>query len=161
MGLYLLVVVGLVGVNFWLGYDIDRNVLAIQSNKREIITYAYSTEQQASLKADAGRARVERVFLENILPQQDGLINFPRDISALAKQNNVESAFQFGGQVTGNETTPGYINFNLVVSGALNNWLQFLETLEKSRYLISFDSFNIAADNKKYRFNVNGKVFSQ
>lgn len=159
--LSLLILLILGGINLWLRYDINRYVAAIQNNKREIFAYAHATETLTSLKTDSVRAKSEKLFLEGILPQSEGLINFPRDLGVLAKQTNVEVSFQFGSEVKSSENIPGFINFNLSIAGSFNGWLRFLEIFERGRYFMAFDSFNITGDGKTHRLNINGKVFTQ
>jgi len=159
--LYLFILLIFGGINFWLRYDINRNVASIQNNKREIFAYAHATETLSALRTDLAKAKNEKPFLESILPRSEELINLSRDLSALAKQTNVEAVLNFGNEVKGSDNVPGFIYFNLAITGTFNNWLKFLETLEKGRYLMAFDSFNITSDGKTYRLNTNGKVFTQ
>lgn len=161
LGLYLFIILMLLAFNFWLGYDVGRNAMAVQETKKQIYSSAHAAGSLASLKADFEKAKNDRLFLESIVPQPEKIINFPRELTVLAKQNNVELAFGFGTEFESAETTPGFVNFNMVLGGVLVNWLKFLEILEKSRYLMSLDSFNIVSDGRDYRVSINGKVFTQ
>ncbi len=146
---------------FWLGFDINRRIVGIQKSQNEFASHSKAVSILSSLRGDFEKAKIERQFLENILPQQDKLINFPRELNVLAKQNNLQLAFAFGSQKESEEAIPGYISFNIVVAGLLPNWLKFLDALENSNYLISLDSIHIVSNNKEYQLNINGKVFSQ
>lgn len=161
MILYGFITLALAGINFWLGYDINRHVLAIQNNKNNLFAYARSAETLSFLKNDLEKAKNEKLFLENILPQPEGLFNFSKDLTSLARQAKVELFFRFEGEYKSAAMTVGHNKFNLVIGGALENCLRFLESLEKSRYSVGFDTFNVANDGKEYRFNINGKVFTQ
>ncbi len=151
----------IIALLFWLGFDINRRVSNIQKSQNEFASYSKAVSILSSLRGDFEKAKTERQFLENILPQQDKLINFPRELNSLAKQNNLQLAFAFGSQSEGDQTSPGYISFNIVVAGLLSNWSKFLDDLENSNYLISLDSIRIVSDDKGYQLNINGKVFSQ
>lgn len=161
VSIYLLLAFLLIGLTLWLRVDINRRVSLIQENKKKLLSYSQANESFVLLKQDYERAKIEKQFLESILPQQDKLINLPRELSSLAKQYNLEMAFAFGSEMAGSETTPGYINFNLVLGGAKNDWIAFLKALEKSRYLIEFDAFSITGSDKDYKLSINGKAFSQ
>ena len=145
----------------WLGFDISRRALIIQENKTKALSYSKTASVLSFLRSDFEKAKTEKQFLENILPRQDELLNFSRDLNSLAKQNNLQLAFSFGSQKEGDQSSPGYINFNLIIAGALTNWLKFFDDLEKSRYLVSFSGVQILSNGKEHQLNINGKVFSQ
>lgn len=145
----------------WLGFDISRRAASIQENKAKTLSYSKAASILNFLRSDFEKAKTEKQFLENILPQQDQLLNFPKDLNGLAKQNNLQLAFAFGSQKEGDQGSPGYINFNLIIAGALTNWLKFFDDLGKSQYLTSFENIRVLSNGKEHQLNINGKVFSQ
>ncbi len=148
-------------VILWLAFDISKRTEAVQKIRQEIATRFKAVESLASLKKDEQRAKVERVFLEQALPIQDKLINFPKDVTSLAKKFKVDLGFSFGKEVASTESSAGYIGFTMTARASFNNWLDFVESLEKSQYLISFDSFNLSGGEDDFQSVINGKVFSQ
>lgn len=148
-------------VVFLLAFDISRRSETVQETKKELSFRFKSVEAAASLKKDASLADEEKIFIESILPIADQLINFPREISNLAKKHSIDSGFSFGREEASSVVKPGFISFNLTANANLSKWLEFVQALEESLYLISFDSFNLAAEGQIYRSVINGKVFTQ
>lgn len=153
------VVLGL--VNYLVTIDINNKITAIQTVRQEISFRLRATETFASLRKDADRARLQKALISSTLPLPDKLIDFPKDLAALAQQNGVQVAVSFGKEEASTEMSPGGIDFVLTVQGALTNWLKFLKALEKSRYLVRFDSFNVVNSPEGLQSVINGKVFSQ
>ena len=146
---------------FWFRFDIERRVIKIQTNNSDFLSYSKAATSLNVLRGDFEKAKFDKQFLENILPQQDKLINLSRDLNGLAKQNNLQLSFSFGSQIDGTDKTPGYINFSMVIVGSLTSWIKFLGDFEKSRYLFSLDNFRISSNGRDHQLNINGKVFSQ
>ena len=162
IGLYFLIVLLLLIVNFWLRYDINRQVKTIQNSRKQIFSYQNSLENTSILKSGSEKIKNEKLFLESILPQSDNLSNFEKDLSILARQFNLEASFRTGSEVKGDEVVPGQVNFSLIAVGRLGDLLNFLRALESIRYIISFSSYNInGVEEGKFNLNLDGKVFSQ
>lgn len=159
--IYLILALVLVGVTWWLGFDISRRVSSIQQNKKDLTFRSSASEALLFLKSAGEQAAVDRLFLENLLPTQDKLIDFPKDLDGLARINRVDMDFNFGEEAPGGEATPGHIAFNIIVKGELNNILNFLRAMEGSRYLMEFNAYNLTVEGKNYQAMINGKVFSQ
>lgn len=151
----------LIGLISWLITDINKRTGAIQEIKKETSFRFKAVETLASLKKDQRDAAAQKVSLSVMLPIQDKLINFPKDLNALAKKNDVDLGFSFGQELAGTDTVPGHISFTITASASFNNWLKFVEALENSRYMVSFDSFNLAGTEDKFQSVINAKVFSQ
>mgnify|MGYP001566694955 CR=1 FL=1 len=145
----------------WLRIDIGRRVLAIEEHRRRNFAHPSAAEAVALLRGDFEQAKNYRGFLENILPQPDQLINLPRELNGLAKQNNLDLAFSFGEAIKGTSQSPGATNFKMVVTGPLSGWINFLRGLEQGNYLVRIDSIDINYDGKANQLKIHGKVFSQ
>ena len=78
-----------------------------------------------------------------------------------AKKNNVEIGFSFGEEISGTETDPGYLSFSMTANASFTNWLNFISSIERGSYIVSFDSFNLVGDEKNFKSIIDGKVFSQ
>ncbi len=151
----------LAAVTAWLGFDSSRRVAAIENNKRELTFRSSASEALRVLKIGSEAVASERLFLDNILPPPDKIIDFPKDIQGLARINKVDPSFNFGEEVAGSETAPGQIAFSIIVKGGFNNLVNFIKALEQSRYLIRFDVYNLTVEDQNYQAMINGKVFSQ
>tara|TARA_Y100000310_G_C20652152_1_gene800028 strand:- start:689 stop:1210 length:522 start_codon:yes stop_codon:yes gene_type:complete len=155
------VVIVLLGLVALLRADINRRTDKVLELKDKAALRYKAIEALASLQRDSEKARVERLSLITILPISDKLINFPRDISSLAKKHNVEIGFSFGEEISGTETDPGYLSFSMTANASFINWLNFISSIERGSYIVSFDSFNLVGDEKNFKSIIDGKVFSQ
>ena len=155
------VVIILLGLVALLRADINRRADEVIALKNKVALRYKAIEALASLQRNSEKARVEKLSLITMLPISDKLINFPRDMSSLAKKNNVDIGFSFGEEIAGSETNPGYLSFSMTADASFINWLNFINNIERSRYIVSFDSFNLVGDEKKFKSIINGKVFSQ
>ncbi len=141
--------------------DINRRTAKVVELKNKVALRYKAIDSLASLQKDSEKARVEKLSLITTLPISDKLIDFPRSINSLAKKNDVDVGFSFGREVLGSETKPGYLSFSITADAPFVNWLNFVSSIERSPYVVSFDSFNLVGDEKKFKSIINGKVFSQ
>lgn len=156
-GIYLLIILIILGGTWWLGFDISRRVATIENNTRNLVLRSSATEAIAFLRQSAEKAQSGRIFIENILPSVDKIIDFPKEVQGLAKLNQLDLIFTFGEETAATEAAPGQISFNLNIKGQRDNLFKFLRSLEKSRYLIEFNNFNLSGDSAL----IYGKVFTQ
>lgn len=99
--------------------------------------------------------------LNNLVPSYYDLINFNKDLQALATSHNLSYSFSFVGENVKTESGLGYINFNVVVSSPeLDNLLKFLKDLQGFRYfnVVENISFITQRDNV-ISLSIKGKVF--
>lgn len=153
--------VALLAATFWLRFDINKRAAAIREAKKELAFRFETAELTATLKKDFETAKAQRVLLETLLPPQDKLINFSKEVNELAKKNKIDTNFSFGQEVAAAEQEPGYISFTITANATLADWLNFIESLERLSYFVNFNSFNLVADGDQFRSIINGKIFSQ
>ena len=80
LGIVIVVVAVLIILISLLASDINRRTKTIQEIQKETAFRFKAVEVLAALKKDVKDARVQKVFLNVALPNQDKLINFPKDI---------------------------------------------------------------------------------
>lgn len=116
--------------------DLNKRREDIVEHKREINSRTMAVSLLADLKKDAEKASPLISVLENRLPTRDELILFPRELTRLANDNNIELGFAFGSESPGSDEEPGVVGFTLSLSGEYDNLAKFLSDIEKSRYYI-------------------------
>lgn len=159
---YLIAALAFVLLTFWLAFDINRRVMIIKEAKEDLSLRYKSAESLAELKQDEKEADQQKFLLETRLPTQDRLIlSFRKDMTALAKTNNVEMEFAYGTEKVGDDIGPGILGFNMTTKSTFANWVKFLNLIETGRYYVSFKSFNLAGSEEELKTAINGEVFSQ
>lgn len=141
------------------GADITRRVTHIQEIKtgtavKEKAATALTTLQDQSAKADPHLG-----FLHNILPLHDQLINFPRDLRAIAIRNNADLEVSFGTEQSGDTEKPGFATFQGSLRASLEDFRNFLRDVERSKYFVNFATFDISGDRGNYTIRLSGEVF--
>ncbi len=150
-----------VALIIWVGYDVARLAKTVQQERSTQAERAMTTTALATLRADAFRAGAYRSTLENMLPTKDNLIQFPREMIALGKQANVEVAATFGSETPSTEKNPGTIRFAMTVDGAYDAIDAFLGSVERSRYIVAWDTIDIVEQKGRFRAIIDGRVFSR
>jgi len=156
-----IIIVFLTVINYWLMMRTKNIVGQIQEKRQSLAFRSKVVEGQTLLKSDLIRAQREGAFLDNILPAPDNLIDFPKDITIWASQNNIDVGFSFLREVESKDQEPGYIPFLLTGAGQLTNFFNFVRAMEASRYFIQFNQYDLVSDNGKYTFFINGQIFSR
>ena len=152
----------LLGAYYWLVMSIADTVDQIQEKRKSLMAHSRILENESLLKAELVRAEKESIFLDNIFPVSDNLIEFPRDISVWANQNSIEVGFSFVKEVSAADAEPGYTTFILAGKGSLANIINFLRLIENSRYLIQYNQYDIIAESSNvYTLLINGQIFSR
>jgi len=141
--------------------DINKKTGALQEARNQTVGRLQIAEAVATLKKEGEEAEEQLAYLESRLPIQEQLIEFTNDVNNLAKKRELDMGFVFGQEVAGEETKPSYLSFTITARGTLANWLNFLKDLEGNRHFISFDSINLAGDEKSVQSLIKGKVFYQ
>lgn len=151
----------LLGATAWLGYDMQTIVEGITKERRSILEEQRTIQSITTLKSGFDEAKGYVDILERLLPTKDALINFPKEMNELGRQQNIEATVSFGTETAGNESSPGSIQFLLNARGAYDAIANFLKAVEESRYLVAWDNIDISEHAGKYEAKINGKVFSR
>ena len=98
--------------------------------------------------------------LTKIFPNKDSLINLATIIRDKSLTYNLSENFSFGSEFQGNETKN--VGFNLALSGNLDNFLKFLQDIEKLPFFIEFSTIDINnVSGSNYQINTAGKIYTK
>ncbi len=134
--------------------DINKRVVAIQTAKDETVLRAQTIELLTGANSDLKKADALLANLQNLLPNKDQLINFPRELETTAKQYAVDVGFSFGPESVAKDNLPGSISFTMTAAGDFDNIVDFLKSVEQHKYLISLDSIDVHRSGKDNVFSL-------
>jgi len=144
----------------FLGKEIKDKAQQIQDQRAEIESRINSISRLAELSAAAKEAEPALNELNSLLPKRDELVGFPRYISTLASESIVGEHFNFiGGEVAPTETEAGHGGFTLSITGSYASTLNFLEKLEKGRFVIRVTNLDIVSGSGSFKADIQGLVF--
>lgn len=150
------------GASAWFKADISRRTGRIAEAEGRASARQAAEKSIALLTADSAKADALLPALTGVLPDQDSLIDFPREAALLARQYGLEFSLNFGAGTPGTTTTPGSVAFAAAGKGPGAKWAEFLRAFESSKRVVSLDQVRMATvDGKSYDVNIDGKVFSQ
>lgn len=143
----------------FVGADINRRIERITSIKADTLFKQKAVASLAALKDQSGKADPYVSFLNNILPPHDSLINFPKDLRAIAIRNNGELEVNFGAETEAAGGKPGSANFEGSLRMSLQNFRNFLRDVERSKYFVDFSDLDITGEQNTYTIRISGSVF--
>lgn len=145
---------------FFIGSDIAKRTEQIKQLRSEIVFRLQSTESLAILSKEAEQARNYTIQLEGILPKRDQLLSFPRDLSTIARQAQVDINSTLGQEVS--ESTDGLrkTDFSITGQGSFDNLINFLKLFEGGRYLTSLKMLDFTRQDGSFKTLMTGQVFS-
>lgn len=147
------------GILIFVGSDISKRTEQIIQAKRDLLFRLQSTETLALLRRDSQGAKNYTYELNNILPSRDQLINFPRDLAIIARQNKIELNAGLGKESV-SDGNLAQTNFNMTGQGSSDNFIAFLKSVETAKYFINLDSIDFIQQGNTFRALINGRVFS-
>lgn len=162
IGVYVIIALAFWGASAWFKSDIARRTGRITEAEGRALARRSAEAGVTALTADSAKAEALLPALTGVLPDQDSLIDFPREAALLARQYGLEFSLNFGAGVSGTTTTPGSVAFTASGKGPSAKWAEFLKAFESGKRIISLGEVRMATvDGKSYDVNINGKVFSQ
>jgi len=150
----------LIAALFYFGSDISKKASQIEILKIDLASRQEMAQSFANLKQSAETIKNYAAELQNILPSQDKLLSFSKDINIIAKQNKLNMTATLGQQNVQSENGLNQTNFTLVGLGEFDNFIKFLQTLEKSNYFIKLNTFDLNRQADDFNALINGQVFS-
>ena len=130
-----------------------------------VVTRNASFGAISSLEKNAPTAAAYQAAIVKLLPSQDGLLQFPRNLQMNAAAFNVAVQATFTGEPTPSSPgVAGSVPFSLSASGAQSDLLAFLKNIETQspQFLVAIDSvdFTMTASSSA-KLSASGRVFFQ
>jgi Tfp pilus assembly protein PilO len=152
---------------YFLADNISATAVKIVADRADIDKQTGSLGVLAALKGQAVQAETYQAAMDNLLPTQDGLIDFSQWIAGIAAQNQVAANVSFNGNPVApppaapGQTAPGQAPFSLSITGSLNNIIAFLSDIESQTpgFLLRLTSFDLESTNGSYQWSGQGTVF--
>ena len=141
------------------GLDIARRANSVQGYKKDAKAALENSLSVLSLKSDFERAKPYVSVFDNILPIRDQLIAFPKDVALLAQKSKVEAGVSFGSETEPTDKYPGFVGFSMTMAGSYSDILQFMQSVERGKYVVDWGDVNFSLENKNYNVKVSGRVF--
>lgn len=162
VGLSLTAIVVLGCLIFIVKGDINRRVLKIQELESRLSSHARAEESLIALKAGADLADRAQAALFKYIPLSDELINFPKELAAIARDNNVQLSVSFGGEAA-REDGLKELTFDIRTVSGHAEFIAFIKALEQGPRLIAIQNTTVARRSGEGSFEglVSGKVFSR
>jgi len=155
------IILALIIATYLIGSDLNRRAANIAESTNELKFRNNAAQSLVILREEARQALRYRNVLGNLLPTQDELIAFPREIRSLASTNKVTLSFAFGEQTRATAERAGFIGFDMTTTGQFADFLAFLRGLEGSAYFINFSALDVSRVNNASNSKLIGKVFSR
>lgn len=150
----------LVGAILLVGFDIGNRAESVNGKRLNFISRLTIADSLASLKKDSEQIKNYSTFLENILPNRDRLVLFPRDINIIGNQNNLDINITLGQGSASADGGSWRTNFKITGGGSFENFIKFVKLLETGQYLINLGSIDFGRDGDNFKALLNGEVFS-
>ncbi len=156
LGIILILIVSL----FFLGSDISSRANQIKQLRENLTLRLQSTESLVSLRQDFKQAQEYSPALNNLLPTRDELVGFIHDLTMIAKQNELDFSSSLGQESPQTDKGLGQISFTITSQGKFDNFVNFLKTLENSRYFIKLNTLDVTRQDDNFKALMTGQVFS-
>ncbi len=157
LAICLILIVSLV----FLGSNITQKTNQIKKQRGELLFRLQSTESLASLSKDFEKAQNYSIQLETILPNRDKLVTFPRNISVIANQSQIDLNSTLGKESSENQDGLGQTDFTMSGQGDFDNFINFLKSIENGLYLLKFKGIDLTRQGESFKILLTGQVFSK
>lgn len=145
-----------------LNIDINKRVSRIEGRKRDGLMQTQGILILSELKEESLRAKGDYALAQAALPTRDQLISFPRELEQAAKKGGVGLGFSFGNETASTDSQPGSIRFTMTLSGAMDNLLVFLKSLETNTYFINLSSVDVTKkEGGSFSLVTTGEIFTR
>jgi hypothetical protein len=152
------------GALYFFAGDLSANASAIVSAREALDEQNTAVANLASLKQQKTRAAQYQAAMDQLVPDQYGLVTFTQWFVTQGTQHNVEASANFQGSANpSGGDTPGTAPFTFIATGSLADLTAFLDAVgeKSSNFLISFESLNVTTGNSEYTITGNGIIFSR
>ena len=134
----------------------------IASDRVTVQSKTSAVADLARLEADASQATRYQAAIDQLLPDQYGLVTFTQWLAQLGAKYGVSTNAVFQGSIVpSSETTAGTAQFSFSAAGSPENIVAFLDgmNVKSSRFLISLTSFDVANDETNEKVTGQGILF--
>lgn len=152
-------------VLYYFSNDIAFQASKIASERKAVNGQNSALGSLASLKSDAPKADAYAVAINQLLPDQYGIVNFSSWLDAIAKKYNVTVTLSLSGSgvpsAQPTPSSPGTVDFSFTASGSTGNVTQFLKDaeMESSGFLFNLGSFDYTTEASSEKVNAQGTLF--
>ena len=148
-----------VGIFFFSGTisDYSEQIGALRKKNAD---HAKSIATLATLRSQySSVVKQDLQILNNAVPIKDQLINLPKEFQLLASQYGLSSSFSFVGENPSSPASLGSIRFKLDVSGGFDQVIDFISSMQKFRYLSTYDSFSVTRSGTNGQLSTTGQIY--
>jgi Tfp pilus assembly protein PilO len=164
IGIILASIIVAAGIIFFLSGTIATQVSMIQKDRTLVQQNTDAIANLAQLESDAPQAARYQAAINELLPNQYGLLTFAQWLSQLGAQYGVTANAAFQGAVVPRAgTTAGTAQFSFNAEGSPANMATFLDALnvQSTGFLVSLTSFDVTSDGVNEKIVGQGTLFFQ
>jgi hypothetical protein len=146
------------GLFYFVNGKLQAETKAIISDRTMLTRATGAAERLAALKNDQPLAEAYGRLISLFLPNQENLLDLPRDIEDVGRLHQVGALFTFSAGDTGSNT----LGFNITATGPGTNLIDFLKEIEVThpKYTLAIDTVDITgSDPQAQQLLATGHVF--
>ncbi len=147
---------------YFLSNDLQTQATNVMVTRAAIQNRSNVVANFAALEADAPKAEQYAAAIQQLLPDQSGLIVFNSWVSQIAKNYNVAATVAFqGNPVPSSASSPGTIDFTMTAQGpegSIGPFLTYLSS-QASGFILSFSSFDFTNNKTAENLTAQGTVY--
>ncbi len=155
------IIVAAVAMGFFSG-SLSDQANAIATARATVQTNTDAVGHLAQLKGQVPQAAQYQAAIDQLLPNQYGLVTFPQWLSDLGAKYNVTANAAFQGSVVPSAgTTAGVAQFSFTADGPLSDLTAFLDGMnaKSSNFLVTLTSFDMTNDGTNEKVTGQGTLF--
>jgi hypothetical protein len=164
LGIIVASVVIAVGLVYYFLGGLSKKVTEIMTDRTMVQTQTSAVANLANLERGAAQAMQYQSALNQLLPDQYGLVAFGQWFAKEGQQYNVTANASLQGTPAQPQgATPGTASFTFNADGPLSSLTTFLDATaaRSSGFLLTFSSFNLSSDGANYKITGQGTLFFQ
>ena len=147
IGLALLAIILLVGLFIYFRNDIVKRNSKIENYKQEILNKQLIMAKIQTFEKELKEAEPYLLKLKQSLPSEAETVNLENNLKSLAEKYNLNFSFRFGTLNKETAAEPQSYNFNLIISGRIDNLIKWLEEIDKSFFSLRLEKIELNQTN--------------
>ena len=155
-------VIAAAGACYYFAGVIGAQADAVVNAKTQAEQSADTVGALALLESQAPQAEQYSQAIQNLIPDQAGLITFNSWVNGIAAKYHMTATVTFQGNPTPSAgVTPGSANFTLVAEGPAGETAPFLDdlTTQEPGFLVSLSSFDFAESGQQENLTAQGVLY--